>query len=138
MSSLITNGTVVTAVGQYPADVLIDAGRIAQIGANLSVPDAEQIDAAGLYVLPGAIDPPTHLDTPFGGKYTTVDDWRAGTIAAACGGTTTVVDFALQAPGQSLRRAIDGWHAKADGKSVIDYGFHAMVQDLSDSVRQEI
>jgi dihydropyrimidinase len=138
MSSLITNGTVVTAVGQYPADVLIDAGRIAQIGANLSVPDAEQIDAAGLYVLPGAIDPHTHLDTPFGGKYTTVDDWRAGTIAAACGGTTTVVDFALQAPGQSLRRAIDGWHAKADGKSVIDYGFHAMVQDLSDSVRQEI
>jgi dihydropyrimidinase len=138
MLTLITNGTVVTAVGEYEADVLIESGRIAQIGAHLNAPGAEPIDAAGLYVLPGAIDPHTHLDTPFGGKYTTVDDWRVGTIAAACGGTTTVVDFALQAPGQSLREAIDGWHAKADGNAVIDYGFHAMVQDLTDGVRQEI
>jgi dihydropyrimidinase len=137
-STLITNGTVVTAVGTYNADILIESGRIAQLGKNLATPGVGRIDASGMYVLPGAIDVHTHLDTPFGGTYTTVDDWRAGTIAAACGGTTTVVDFALQTKGQSLRQAIDGWHAKADGKAVIDYGFHAMVQDLTESVRLEI
>jgi len=138
VSTLIANGTVVTAVGQYNADILIESGRIAQLGTNLNAPGAARIDATGMYVLPGAIDPHTHFDTPFGGKYTTVDDWHTGTIAAACGGTTTVVDFALQTKGQSLRQAIDGWHTKADGKAVIDYGFHAMVQDLTDSVRLEI
>ncbi|MBK9945098.1 MAG: dihydropyrimidinase [Kouleothrix sp.] len=137
MRTLITNGTIVTAASTYQADLLIDNGVIAQIGRQLSVGDVEQIDATGKYVFPGAIDVHTHIDTPFG-KYTTVDDWRAGTIAAACGGTTTVVDFALQARGQSLRSAIDGWHSKAEGKAVIDYSFHAMIQDLSDSVRQEI
>lgn len=136
-STLITNGTVVTAVGTYNADILIESGRIAQLGKNLATPAAGRIDASGMYVLPGAIDVHTHLDTPFG-KYTTVDDWRTGTIAAACGGTTTVVDFALQSKGQSLREAIDGWHKKADGKAVIDYGFHAMVMDLTESARQEI
>ena len=88
--------------------------------------------------LPGAIDVHTHLDTPWGDKYVTADDWRVGSIGAACGGTTTIVDFALQAKGQSLREAIDGWHAKAEGKAVVDYGFHAMVMDLTDSVRNEI
>lgn len=136
-ATLVTSGTVVTAVATYDADILIDGGRIAQLGKDLEAPSAERIDASGKYVFPGAIDVHTHLDTPFG-KYTTVDDWRTGTIAAACGGTTTVVDFALQAKGQSLRQAIDAWHVKADGNAVIDYGFHAMVMDLTDAVRREI
>jgi dihydropyrimidinase len=137
MRSLIANGTVVTAASTYEADVLVDGGRIVQVGRDLGVEDAERIDASGKYVFPGAIDVHTHLDTPFG-KYTTVDDWRAGSIGAACGGTTTIVDFALQAKGQSLREAIDGWHAKAEGKAVVDYGFHAMVMDLTEKVRLEI
>ncbi|MGI9659438.1 MAG: dihydropyrimidinase [Gaiellaceae bacterium] len=138
MRSLITNGTVVTALGSYEADVLIESGTIAQIGRDLEAADAETIDASGKYVMPGAIDVHTHLDTPWGTGYTTVDDWRAGSVGAACGGTTAVVDFALQTPGQSLREAIDGWHAKAEGKSVIDYSFHAMVMDLNEQVLAEI
>ena len=138
MRSLITNGTVVTALGSYEADVLVDDGTIVQIGRDLAPGDAETIDASGKYVMPGAIDVHTHLDTPWGTGYTTVDDWRAGSIGAACGGTTTVVDFALQTPGASLKESIDGWHAKAEGKSVIDYGFHAMVMDLNDQVMAEI
>ena len=137
MPTVVAGGTVVTAASTYAADVLVDGGRIVQIGQALDVPGAERIDAAGLYVMPGAVDVHTHIDTPFG-SYTTVDDWRAGSVGAACGGTTTIVDFALQAPGQSLREAIDGWHAKAEGKAVVDYGFHAMILDLTDSVRREI
>ena len=137
MRTLVAGGTVVTAVSTYEADVLVDGGRIAQIGRGLDVPDAERIDATGSYVLPGALDVHTHLDTPFG-NYTTVDDWRDGSIGAACGGTTTIVDFALQGRGQSLREAIDGWHAKAEGKAVVDYSFHAMVMELGESVRAEI
>jgi dihydropyrimidinase len=138
MPTLIAGGTVVTAASTYEADVLVDRGQIVQIGRELGVEDAERIDASGKYVFPGAIDVHTHLDTPWGDKYVTADDWRAGSIGAACGGTTTIVDFALQAKGQSLREAIDGWHAKAEGKAVVDYGFHAMVMDLTDSVRNEI
>ncbi|MFQ5426948.1 MAG: amidohydrolase family protein, partial [Gaiellales bacterium] len=135
---MITNGTIVTAASTYGADILVDGGRVVQIGEGLGVEDAERIDAAGKYVIPGAVDVHTHLETPWGTQYTTVDDWRTGTLGAACGGTTTVVDFALQAPGQTLREAIDGWHAKAEGNAVIDYGFHAMVMDLTDDVRAEI
>ena len=138
MRTLITNGTVVTAVSTYAADILVDGGRIAQIGHDLAVESAEVIDASGKYVFPGGIDVHTHLDTPWGTQYRTVDDWRTGTVGAACGGTTTLVDFALQSKGQSLREAIDGWHAKAEGNAVIDYGFHAMIMDLTDSVRAEI
>lgn len=137
MRSIVANGTIVTAVSTFEADILIEDGKIAQIGRELRVADAEQIDAGGRYVFPGAIDVHTHIDTPFG-KYTTVDDWRAATVAAACGGTTTVVDFALQAKGQTLHEAIDGWHRKAEGKAVVDYGFHAMIMDLTESVRLEI
>lgn len=138
MRSLITNGTVVTALGSYEADVLIDEGTIVQIGRGLLAEGAETIDASGKYVMPGAIDVHTHLDTPWGTTYTTVDDWRAGSIGAACGGTTTIVDFALQTTGQSLKEAIDGWHEKAAGNSVVDYSFHAMVLDLNDDVLKEI
>jgi dihydropyrimidinase len=138
MSTLIAGGTVVTAVSTYEADVLVDGGQIVRIGRDLDVPDAERIDAAGKFVFPGALDVHTHLDTPWGDKYVTADDWRAGSIGAACGGTTTIVDFALQGKGQTLRQAIDGWHAKAEGKAVVDYGFHAMIMDLTDTVREEI
>jgi dihydropyrimidinase len=138
MRTLIHGGTVVTAASTYEADVLVDGGRIVQIGGDPAVEDAERIDASGKLVLPGAVDVHTHLDTPWGDTYRTVDDWRAGSVGAACGGVTTIVDFALQRKGQSLREAIDGWHAKAEGKAVVDYGFHAMVMDLTDSVRAEI
>jgi dihydropyrimidinase len=138
VATLVSGGTVVTAVSTYEADVLVDGGRIVQIGRDLDVPGAERIDATGKYVLPGALDVHTHLETPWGDTYVTADDWRAGSIGAACGGTTTIVDFALQAKGQTLRQAIDGWHAKAEGKSVVDYGFHAMIMDLTDTVRAEI
>lgn len=137
MRTLISGGTVVTASSMYDADVLIEDEKIAQIGRHLLANGARTIEAKGKYIFPGGIDVHTHIDTPFG-KYTTVDDWRAGTVAAACGGTTTVIDFALQAKGQTLREAIDGWHAKAEGKAVIDYGFHAMIQDLTEAVRLEI
>ena len=137
MRTLITNGAIVTAASSYRGDILIEDGTIVQLGQRLSVPDAERIDAAGKYVFPGAIDVHTHIDTPFG-KYTTTDDWYSGTVAAACGGTTTVIDFALQARGQTLHEAIDGWHRKSEGKAVIDYSFHAMIQDLTEAVRNEI
>lgn len=137
MKSLITNGTIVTAGSTYEGDILIEGGQITQLGRGLAAPEAEMIDAAGKYIFPGAIDVHTHIDTPFG-KYTTVDDWRAGSIAAACGGTTTIIDFALQGKGQSLRQAIDDWHSKAEGKAVVDYSFHAMIMDLTEAVRLEI
>ncbi len=137
MKLLITNGTIVTALITYQGDILIEDGQITQLGLGLIAPEAEKIDAAGKYVFPGAIDVHTHIDTPFG-KYTTVDDWRAGSIAAACGGTTTIIDFALQGKGQSLRQAIDSWHGKAEGKAVVDYSFHAMIMDLTEAVRLEI
>ena len=111
MSTLVAGGTVVTAASTYEADVLVDGGQIVRIGRDLDVPGAERIDASGKFVFPGALDVHTHLETPWGDAYVTADDWRAGTVGAACGGTTTVVDFALQAKGQTLRQAIDGWHA---------------------------
>src|SRR6185503_8314940 len=87
------------------------------------------IDASGKYVLPGGIDVHTHLDMPFGGT-TSIDDFESGTIAAAFGGTTSLIDFAIQAKGGSLKRALDTWHAKAEGKAAIDYGFHMIATDL--------
>ena len=94
MAKLIKNGTIVTAADQYQADVLVEGGIITQIGLNLAVDGAEVIDAAGHYVFPGGIDPHTHLEMPFGGTVT-ADDFETGTIAAAFGGTTTVIDFCL-------------------------------------------
>ena len=138
MRSLIANGKVVTAVGTYSADVLIEDEKIIQIGRNLTTENVQLIDAAEKYVMPGAIDVHTHLDTPWGTGYTTVDDWRSGSIGAACGGTTTIIDFALQKEGQSLKESIDEWHSRSEGKSVVDYGFHAMVMDLNEQVLADI
>lgn len=123
MKTLIKNGHVVTAADDYHADVLIDGETVALIGPNLQVEADKVIDAAGKLVIPGGIDPHTHMELAFGGTFSS-DDFRTGTIAAAHGGTTSIVDFAVQARGQSLQEGLDTWHAKAQGKCAIDYGFH--------------
>ncbi|MFB9326757.1 dihydropyrimidinase [Paenibacillus aurantiacus] len=138
MRKLIKNGTIVTAADTYVADILVDNGVIAQIGADLAAAaDAEVVDASGLYVFPGGVDPHTHLDMPFGGTVT-ADDFESGTIAAAFGGTTSIVDFCLTSKGAPLRDAVATWHAKAKGKAVIDYGFHLMVGEVNDDVLREL
>jgi dihydropyrimidinase len=120
---LIRGGTVVTAADAYPADVAIRAGRIVAVGEALGGA-REEIDATGLQVLPGGIDVHTHLDAATADGVTSADDFESGTAAAACGGITTICDYAFQAPGQSLAQAVETWKAKAAGKAHIDYGFH--------------
>src|SRR5678815_1231996 len=134
MKTLIRNGTIVTATDTFAADVLIDGDKIAQIGVSIAVPVDKTIDAKGKYVLPGGIDVHTHLDMPFGGSFS-VDDFRTGTIAAAFGGTTCVVDFAIQERGKSLRQAWETWMGKAEGKAAIDYGFHMIMRESTDALR---
>jgi dihydropyrimidinase len=131
MSILIRGGRLVTASDDFVADVLIEGERIAMVGADLDVSADRTIDAAGKYVLPGCIDPHTHLDMPFGGTVT-IDDFESGHGSAACGGTTCHVDFCIQRRGQTFAEALEGWHAKANGKALIDYGFHIAVTDLDD------
>src|SRR5678810_666349 len=125
MRTVIKNGTVVTAVDTYKADVWIENGTIVAItnGGFAGATADQTIDATGKYVMPGGIDAHTHLDMPFGGT-TSADDFESGTVAAAHGGTTTIVDFAIQSKGSSLRAGLDAWFAKAEGKAAIDYGFH--------------
>src|SRR6476660_3666290 len=140
MRTLIRNGRVVTAVDSYVADILIDGATISMIGADLAavVGSVDRIiDASGKLVLPGGIDPHTHMDLPFGGTSSS-DDFETGTRAAAFGGTTTIVDFAVQYRGQSLNEALDVWFAKAQGKATIDYGFHMIVTDLPDQRLPEL
>ena len=129
MGTLIKDGTVVNATGSARADVLIEGERIAAVGPSLDSTGHEVIDAAGLLVMPGGIDVHTHLDMPFGGT-TSADDYRTGTQAAAVGGTTTVIDFALQKQGSTMREALDIWRTKAEGKACIDYSLHMAVTDL--------
>ena len=140
MRTLIKNGTIVTAVDQYTGDVLVEDEKIAVIGMALDIPVAnvdQVIDAAGKYVLPGGIDVHTHMDMPFGGA-TSADDFATGTRAAAFGGTTTIVDFAIQYRGQTLHHAWETWANKAEGKAVVDYGFHMIITDLNDQVEGEM
>jgi dihydropyrimidinase len=130
MNTLIRNGKVVTATGTIAADVLISGEVIQEVRPAIPVPsEATVIDAAGMYVLPGGIDCHTHLDMPFGGT-TSADDFLTGTRAAAFGGTTTIVDFAIQPRGTRMRDALDTWWKKAEGKACIDYGLHMIVTDL--------
>jgi dihydropyrimidinase len=130
---LIHNGTVVTARETISADVLIDGERIAEVRHGIPRESAATlIDATGLYVMPGGIDVHTHLDMPFGGT-TSSDDFETGTRAAAFGGTTTIVDFAIQARGTRMRDALDTWWKKAEGKACIDYGLHMIVTDLGNA-----
>mgnify|MGYP000999489532 CR=1 FL=1 len=141
MRTLIKDGTVVTAVDTYLADVWIENGVITALTHPSQRPllgNADRtIDAAGKYVLPGGIDGHTHLDMPFGGT-TSSDDFETGTIAAAHGGTTTIVDFAIQTKGHALREGLDTWHKKAEGKAAIDYGFHMITTDVNDSTLVEM
>jgi dihydropyrimidinase len=132
MKTLIKHGNIVTAVDHYVGDILIDDETIALIGQQLDLPADRVIDAAEKLVIPGGIDPHTHMEFPFGGTIAS-DDFRTGTIAAAYGGTTTIIDFAIQYKGESLAQAIDNWHRKAEGKPAIDYGFHLIVSELPEA-----
>src|SRR2546426_9741923 len=131
MSVLIKGGRVITAADDYVADVFIDGERISLIGESLDIAADKTIDASGRYVLPGCIDPHTHLDMPFGGTVT-IDDVESGQTSAAFGGTTCHVDFIIQPKGATFAEAIEEWRAKANGKQVIDMGYHMAVTDLKD------
>src|SRR5213593_839492 len=137
MRTLIKGGTVVTATDQYRGDVLIEDEKIAIIGTTLDIQADKTIDAAGKYILPGGIDVHTHLDMPFGGSKSS-DDFETGTRAAAFGGTTSIVDFAIQYRGQTLHHAMETWAKKAEAKAVIDYGFHMIITELNDQVEGEM
>jgi dihydropyrimidinase len=129
MSVLIKGGRVITAADDYVGDVFIDGERISLIGESLDVAADRVIDATGKYVLPGCVDPHTHLDMPFGGTVT-IDDVESGQTSAAFGGTTCHVDFIIQPHGSTFADAVDEWKARADGKQVIDMGYHMAVTDL--------
>src|SRR6202166_5309283 len=136
--TIIRNGTIVTATDTYTADIGITGGQIATIGKNLPIENSGKlIDAAGCIVIPGGIDVHTHLDMPLGGT-TSADDFETGTRAAAFGGTTTLIDFAIQYKGQSLRHAFDTWMKKASKKAVCDYAFHCIVTDISNGQLQQM
>ena len=130
MSLLIKGGRIVTASDDYHADVLVEGEKVTHIGVDLPPAD-RTIDASGKLVIPGAIDAHTHFDMPFGGTVS-ADDFDSGTKAAAHGGTTTIIDFAIQTKGKSTLEGLDTWHAKAAGKATIDYSFHMIVTDMPD------
>jgi dihydropyrimidinase len=129
MGTLIKNGTVVSPTGSYRADVLLSGEIIAHVAEHIAEAEHEVVDATGLLVMPGGIDVHTHLDMPFGGT-TSADDYVTGTQAAAVGGTTTVIDFALQSQGHTMREALDVWLAKSRGKACVDFSLHMAVTDL--------
>jgi len=136
--TVIRNGTIVTATDTYAADLGIANGTIATIGKSLPIENAGKvIEAGGRLVMPGGIDVHTHLDMPFGGT-TSADDFESGTVAAAFGGTTMLIDFAIQYKGQTLRQAYEAWMKKADGKAVIDYSFHCIITELADAQLDEM
>ena len=129
MGTLIKNGTVVNADGSAKMDVLIEGERIAAVGADIDASGHSVVDASGLLVMPGGIDVHTHLDMPFGGT-TSADDYTTGTQAAAVGGTTTVIDFALQNQKSTLKDALETWLKKSDGKACVDFSLHMAVTNL--------
>ena len=131
MSVLIKGGRVVTAADDYVGDVYVEDERITLIGESLDLQADRVIDAAGKYVLPGLIDPHTHLDMPFGGTIT-ADDFESGHTSAAFGGTTCHVDFCIQPQGSSFAEALETWHGKANGNAIVDYGFHMAITDLDE------
>ncbi|AEW97209.1 MULTISPECIES: dihydropyrimidinase [Streptomycetaceae] len=140
--TLIRGGLVVTAADEIHADVLIEGSRVAALAASGSHAAAgwtadRVVDATGRYVLPGGVDAHTHMEMPFGGTRSS-DTFETGTRAAAWGGTTTIVDFAIQSVGGSLRAGLDAWHAKADGRCAIDYGFHMILSDVTEASLAEM
>ncbi|HUA27404.1 MAG TPA: amidohydrolase family protein, partial [Streptosporangiaceae bacterium] len=139
MTTLISGGTVVTATDMTQADVLVDGERIRAVGTGLgeAITADTIIDATGRYVMPGGIDVHTHMELPFGGTFAS-DDFATGTAAAAWGGTTTIVDFAVQSYGESLSQGLDAWLAKAEPKSHIDFGLHLIVREINDGILREM
>src|SRR5918996_226909 len=144
MTTVIRNGLVITATDEAAVDILVDGEKVAALAAPESgladawVAGADRvIDATGRYVIPGGVDCHTHMELPFGGTFAS-DTFETGTRAAAWGGTTTIVDFAVQTPGVSLREGLDAWHAKAEGNCAIDYGFHMFMGDVTDQSLKEM
>lgn len=137
MSILIKNGRIITATDNYQADIFIEGEKIAQIGTHLNVTADQVIDANGMLVFPGAIDPHVHLDMPFMGTFSS-DSYETGTRAALFGGTTTVIDFVLQTQGKSLRHALTDWQSRATGTAVGDYSFHMAVTDFNEHTKSEV
>jgi len=135
--TIIKNGMIITGSDTYFADIGIKDEKIIMIGEKLSADNAEIIDAQGKYVIPGGIDVHTHFDMPFCGTVSK-DDFETGTIAAACGGTTTIIDFCIQGKGQTLAESLEIWHKKANGKASIDYGFHVAITDMNDKILAEM
>jgi dihydropyrimidinase len=136
-SLLIRNGTIVTSSDHYTADVYVKGETVAMIGKDLDVQADRVIDAAGCYLFPGGIDAHTHMELPFMGTFAS-DTFETGTLAGLHGGTTTIVDFAIQTQGDTLAQALEDWHEKADGHAVGDYAFHCAVTDFNDHTRAEI
>src|SRR6187397_1911218 len=137
MKTLIKNGRIVTAVDDYRADILIEDEQISVIGKSLEMEADKVIDAAGKLVIPGGIDPHTHMELPFGGTSSS-DDFFTGTRAAAFGGTTTIIDFAVQHKGESMIQGVDNWHKKAEGKTCIDYAFHLITTEFEDGHTEQM
>lgn len=135
--TIIRNGTIVTATDIFKGDIGIKDGKINKIGMELEEEGEKIIDAKGKYIFPGGIDPHTHLDMPFGGTFSS-DNFETGTIAAACGGTTTIVDFAVQPKDKDLKETAEIWRGKSDGKAVIDYGIHMNITHIDDEILNEI
>lgn len=137
LRTLIINGKIITSSDTYDADILIDDEKIVLIGENIpSENDMKIVDAKGKYIFPGMVDEHTHIESPFGGTITA--PWHTESVAAAVGGTTTIVDFALQSKGQSLIEGINKWKSRAKNRSAIDYGFHIGVTDLKKETMEEI
>jgi dihydropyrimidinase len=137
MRSLIKNGRIITATDDYIADILIEDEIVSAIGNNMQVSVDKEIDASGMLVMPGGIDPHVHLDMPFMGTFSS-DTHETGTRAALFGGTTTVIDFVLQKQGHSLKEALAEWNSRAKGNTVGDYSFHMAVTDFNDNTKAEI
>ena len=137
MHTLIKGGTVINADSTVRADVLIDGEEIVAVGTGLDAAAERTIDATGKWIIPGGIDGHVHMELPFGGTCSK-DTFETGTRAAAFGGTTTIIDFAVQPRGGTLRQGLDEWHAKADGQCSIDYGFHCIVSDMRDDLLPEM
>jgi dihydropyrimidinase len=143
-TTLIRGGLVISATAEVTADVLVDGETVAALlapgsaaGAAVAEHADTVIDAAGCYVIPGGVDAHTHMEMPFGGTYAS-DTFETGTRAAAWGGTTTIVDFAIQSVGSSLREGLDAWHAKAEGDCAIDYAFHMIISDVTEQTMKEM
>lgn len=137
MSLILKGGRIVNDQITYYSDIKVDNGKIVEIGSNLEYKDCEVVDVTGSYIIPGGIDTHTHFDLDTGTTIT-ADDFESGTKAAIAGGTTTILDFATQSKGKSLKEGLDEWHLKSKDKSYCDYGFHMAITDWNDSVRDEM